>query len=163
MAAVHEKYIATINTSGTLHCGLSLKWDNSINYFNISIPRYADNALQDYANKPFNRPQHSPLPWKKTNYGAKQQMTEEPNHSPALSPTCKTRIQQIIVTLLYYEREVDSSILPCLGNLGTVQANPTEKTESIIHRLLSYLHTHPDTTVRYKASRMVVYIHSDAS
>ena len=58
---------------------------------------------------------------------------------------------------------VDPSILPCIGTLGTTQAKPTEKTESIIHHLLSYLYTHLDATICYKASGMVLRIHICAS
>ena len=89
-------------------------------------------------------------------------MTEELDNSPPLSPARKTRIQRIIGTILYYVRAVDSSILPCLGTLGTAQSKPIENTGLIIYHLLSYLHTHPNTTMRYKASGMVMYIHNDA-
>ena len=108
----------------------------------ISMPRYVNRALLTYAGHPLpHRTQHSPHPWTKPNYGAKQQLTEESDNYLAITPTRKTRIQQIIGTLLYYGRAVYYSILPCLGTLGNDQANPTEKTESVGRHLLAYLHT----------------------
>ena len=90
-------------------------------------------------------------------------MTDDPDTSPLLPPERKTRIQQIIGTLLYYGRAVDSTILPCLGSLGSAQATPTEKIDAIVDHLLNYLATHPDATVRYHASGMILHVHSDAS
>ena len=128
MEAVRETYVATINTSGTLYCGLTLKWGYSTNHGNVSIPRYVDHALQSYSEQPSPHcPQHAPHPWKKVNYGVKQKITEEPDISPALPLTHKTCIQKIIRTLIYYGRPVDSSILSCLRILGTAQGNHTEK------------------------------------
>ena len=90
-------------------------------------------------------------------------MTEDPDISPFLPPHRRTRIQRIIGTLLYYGRAVDSTILPCLGSLGSAQATPTEKTDAIVNHLLAYLHSHPNATIRYHASGMILHIHSDAS
>ena len=90
-------------------------------------------------------------------------MTTAPDTPPALPPDCITRIQKIIGTLLYYRRTVDSTILPYLGSLETAQSKPTEHTDKLVNQLLNYLYTHPDATVRYHASSMVLHVHSDAS
>jgi hypothetical protein len=39
----------------------------------------------------------------------------------------------------------------------------TGKTQDSTNQLLDYLATHPDATIRYHASDMILYIHSDAS
>jgi hypothetical protein len=40
---------------------------------------------------------------------------------------------------------------------------PLRKTQGVVDQLLDYLDTHPDTTIRYHASDMIIHIHSDAS
>jgi hypothetical protein len=37
------------------------------------------------------------------------------------------------------------------------------KTQAATNQLLNYLATHPDATIRYHASDMILHIHSDAS
>jgi hypothetical protein len=39
----------------------------------------------------------------------------------------------------------------------------TEKTQAATNQMLDYLATHPDATIRYHASDMILHIHSDAS
>jgi hypothetical protein len=39
----------------------------------------------------------------------------------------------------------------------------TEKAQAITNQLLDYLATHPDSTIRYHASDMILHIHSDVS
>ena len=85
-----------------------MKLDYSVKHVDISMPRCIDHTLQEYAEHPFNQPQNSLYPWKNKNYGVKQQMTEELDNSPPLSPAWKTRIQYIIGMLLYYGRIIDS-------------------------------------------------------
>jgi hypothetical protein len=39
----------------------------------------------------------------------------------------------------------------------------TKQTKAATNQLLDYLATHPDATIRYHASDMILHIHSDAS
>ena len=64
---------------------------------------------------------------------------------------------------MYYDRAVDDTILPALSALASEQAEATTKTMHQIRQLLDYLATHPDATVHFHASAMVLNIHSDAS
>ena len=66
-------------------------------------------------------------------------------------------------TLLYYARAVDATILVALGTLAAQQAKGTEHTSRAINQLLDYCHTHPNAILRYRASDMILKIHSDAS
>jgi hypothetical protein len=43
------------------------------------------------------------------------------------------------------------------------QKKATEKTQAATNQLLDYLVTHPDATIRYHASNMILHIHSDTS
>jgi hypothetical protein len=64
---------------------------------------------------------------------------------------------------LYYAKAVDPTVLMPLNDIATEQTKATEKTQSATHQMLDYLATHPDATIRYHASDMVLHIHSDAS
>jgi hypothetical protein len=50
-----------------------------------------------------------------------------------------------------------------LNAIATEQTKATEKTQAATNQMLDYLATHPDATIRYHASDMVLHIHSDAS
>jgi hypothetical protein len=50
-----------------------------------------------------------------------------------------------------------------LNDIATEQTKATEKTQAAKNQLLYYLATHPDATIRYHASDMILHIHSDAS
>jgi hypothetical protein len=50
-----------------------------------------------------------------------------------------------------------------LNDIATEQTKATAKTQADTNQLLDYLATHLEATVRYHASDMTLYIHSDAS
>jgi hypothetical protein len=50
-----------------------------------------------------------------------------------------------------------------LNDIVTEQTKATDKTQAATSQLLDYLATHPDATIRYHASDMILHIHSDAS
>jgi hypothetical protein len=64
---------------------------------------------------------------------------------------------------LYYARAVDPTVLMPLNDIATEQTKATEKTQAATNQTLDYLATHPDATIRYHASDMILHIHSDAS
>jgi hypothetical protein len=49
------------------------------------------------------------------------------------------------------------------NDIATEQTKATEKTQAATNQLLDYLATHPDATIRYRASNIILHIHSDAS
>jgi hypothetical protein len=64
---------------------------------------------------------------------------------------------------LYYAIAVDPVVLMSLNDIATEQTKATEKTQMATNQLLYYLETHPDATIRYHASDMILHIHSNAS
>jgi hypothetical protein len=64
---------------------------------------------------------------------------------------------------LYYAWAVDPTILMPLNDIATEQTKATGKTQPATNKLLDYLATRPDATIRYRASNMILHIHSDAS
>jgi hypothetical protein len=64
--------------------------------------------------------------------------------------------------LLYYGRAIDRTIMMAISSLASQQATATEDTEEKLIQLLNYCATHPDATIRYRNSDMILNIHSDA-
>jgi hypothetical protein len=62
-----------------------------------------------------------------------------PGFSPALDVSDKKRIQEVLGTLLYYARAIDSTMLPAIGTLATQQSAPTMATMAAITHLLNKL------------------------
>jgi hypothetical protein len=58
---------------------------------------------------------------------------------------------------------VDPTLLVALGSLAAAQTHGTAATAEAAVQLLNYCATHPDACLRYHASGMTLYLHSDAS
>eukprot|EP00804_Cyclotella_cryptica_P017159 CCRYP_003365-RA/>CCRYP_003365-RA protein AED:0.35 eAED:0.35 QI:0/0/0/1/1/1/2/0/332 len=109
------------------------------------------------------KPQHQPYPHTAHTYGTKQQFIETADTSALLSKTDKTFIQEVIGVFLYYACAVDCTMLPALGSLATQQLAPTQNTMLKIHQFLDYAMTHPEAMITYRASNMILAVHSNAS
>jgi hypothetical protein len=66
-------------------------------------------------------------------------------------------------SILYYARAVDMTVLMSLSTIASEQATATKQTITNTEQLLDYLATHPNATMRFSASDMILNIHSDAS
>jgi hypothetical protein len=95
-------------------------------------------------------------------YGAKTQYATKDDTPPLTAKQCIT-IQKVTGSVLYYARAVDPIVLMPPNDIATEQTQATEKTQAATNQLLDYLATHPDATIRYHASNMMLHIHSDAS
>ena len=69
----------------------------------------------------------------------------------------------MVGTFLYYALALDLTMLMALGSIATQQNNPTEATMSKVTWFLDYCATHPEATIRYKLSNMVLWTASNAS
>ena len=79
------------------------------------------------------------------------------------SPQAIKHIQQIIGTFLFYSRVVDPTMLNALSIIATEQTQGTQTTKDKAGHFLTYATTHPDTTIMFYKSDMILKIHSDAS
>jgi hypothetical protein len=64
--------------------------------------------------------------------------------------------------MIYYARAVDLTMHVALNSLATKQSKGTQNTAKAIVQLLNYCATHPDATICYHASGMILHIDSDA-
>ena len=85
------------------------------------------------------------------------------NTIPLINSDGVTRVQQIVGTLLHYVRAVDNTMLVALRSLAAAPKTITDETALALTKLLNYASTHPNATLRYVTSNMILHIYSDAS
>ena len=161
--ALTSLYTLSTDWKAELYCGLTLKWDYAKRHVDISMPGYVEATLHKFQHPLPERPEDSPHAWNIPNYGAKVQYAPDTDASNKLPQEQITRIQQVVGTLLYYAIAVDPTMRVALSTIATAQAQATENTADAVVQLLNYAATHPDATIRYNASAMVLWDHSDAS
>jgi hypothetical protein len=126
------------------------------------MPGYVANVLNKFQHATPKQPQDTQSKYITPSYGAKTQYATTDETPPLPTKQC-TNIQKITGSVLYYARAVDPTVLMPLNDIATEQTKATEKTQAAADQLLDYLATHPDATIRYHASDMILHIHSDAS
>jgi hypothetical protein len=126
------------------------------------MPGYVSNVLSKFQHDAPKHPQHTPTKYVTPVYGAKTQYATKDETPPLTAKQCLT-IQKVTGSVLYYARGVDPTVLMPLNDIATEQTKATEKIQAAKNQLLDYLATHPNATIRYHASDMILHIHSDAS
>jgi hypothetical protein len=163
IASIKNKYELTEDWTGNLYCGIKLKWDYDARTVDLTMPGYIKKVLQKYKHRMPKSPQNCPYSPSPKQYGAKAQSPLPVDISPKLSPEEIKEIQRVIGSILYYARAVDITVLMALSSIAIEQANGTTSTMEKAKQLLDYLATHPDATIRFRASDMIMNVHSDAS
>jgi hypothetical protein len=141
---------------------MSWRWDYKNRTCDISMPGYVSNVLSKFQHDAPKHPQHTPSKYVTPVYGAKTQYTTQ-YEKPTLTAKQCLNIQKVTGSVLYYARAVEPIVLMPVNDIVTEQTKATEKTQAATNQLLDYLATHPDSTIRYHASDMILHIHSDAS
>ena len=163
MSVLKEFYDVEEDWTGSLYCGITLDWHYEDRYLDIFLPNYVQKQLLKYKWNPPKRPQYCPFNPAPVNYGKKSNIIIPEPDSPPLSKEGKTYIQQVVGSFLYYARAIDMTILHALSEIASQQANPTERTLLRVAQLLDYMATNPNAKIRFRASDMILNIHSDAS
>ena len=158
-------YEIKVDKEGTRFIGLTLAWDYIMRKVDVSMPGYVKvkKALIQFGHTPPKKPQHQPHPHLPIVYGANKQMSQPEDTSPRLNKEKTKFVQEVTGVFLFYARAVDSTMLVALSAIATEQGTPTENTLTKVNQFLDYAATHPEATVTYQASDMVLAIHSDAS
>jgi hypothetical protein len=160
--ALLRTYELTTDWTATVYSGMTWKWDYKSRTCDISMPGYVSNVLSKFQHDAPNYPQHTPSRYVTPVYGAKTQYVTK-DETPSLTSKQFLTIQKVTGSVLYYARAVDPTVLMPLNDIAMEQTKATEKTQAATNQLLDYLATHPDVTIRYHASDMILHIHSDAS
>ena len=148
-------YTAASHSIGTTpHDGLDIA---------MPMPVYAIKNLTRYNHPPPLKPQRCPYTLNSIVYLKDNQAPTPGDTSPPLDAAGKRHIQQIVGSFLNDARVVNPTILMALSAITAQQSAPTEETLARVNQFLDYMWTHPDAKIRYRASDMILNIHSDAS
>ena len=104
-------------------------------------------------------PQNSRLQYTAKKYKFAKQALE---HNK-LTPAEIKKLQRVIGAFLWYGRITDSTMLHTLNTLASAQTKGNEETMHAMNHFLDYCATHPNATICFHASDMILKIHSDAS
>eukprot|EP00957_Ditylum_brightwellii_P168734 12843306-Ditylum_brightwellii.AAC.2 len=127
------------------------------------MPGYIVAALQKFQHNLLSQPEYSPHEAAAPVYKRGLQYSPPPETSPPVSDKHKNKVQQIVGILLFYVCVVNCTMLMVLNSIAGQQANPTKKTAKAVVKLLNYCATNSNVVIRYRVSKMVLHIHSDAS
>ena len=109
------------------------------------------------------RQKNSPHPHAQPTFGAKFQYSTPADDSPILPDKRLKYIQQVVGVFLYYGMAINNIILVGLGDISDEQSIATTNTTTRVDHLLDYLASNTNAIIRYHASVMVLFVHSDAS
>ena len=126
------------------------------------MPGYCKDALTRFGHE-YKKQCDQPHRHEQPTYGQTVQYAKEEDTSPKLNDEKKKFVQQVTGTFLYYARCVDPTMLMALSAIAADQSAPTEKTMQKTLYFLDYVASHPDALLTFKASVMVLNVHSDAS
>ena len=142
---------------------MTLMWDYDQGHVDVSMSGYIARALTRFRVQLPTRPQYSPHACSTIQYSIKTQLTEPLDTTNPLDTAGIHTVKELFCVILYYARAINSTILITLNTIGSKQATVTQNITASVTQLLHYIGTHPDATVRFHASDMVLHIHSDAS
>jgi hypothetical protein len=166
IATLKSTYEVSLDWTGSQYCGLSLNWDYLARTCDMSMPEYIERPCTGSNTLQHSSPSEhaAPHPWLRPNNGAKTQFAIAPDDTPSLNVANKTSILEVLGTLLFYARAINSTmLLTAIGELATEQSQATQTTMEKLSQLLNYCAAHPDATIRYSASNMLLAVESDAS
>jgi hypothetical protein len=126
------------------------------------MPGYIKKLLQRF-NHEYSKPQHSPYCCAPKQFGKDAQLPLPKGDSPRLDKEGVKRVQQIVGAIIYYARCVDITLLMTLSTIAHEQTKATDNTNLSVSQMLDYCATHPNATIRFRASDMILNIHSDVS
>ncbi|KAL7476830.1 hypothetical protein ACHAW6_002665 [Cyclotella cf. meneghiniana] len=163
LAAVLQKYYTvSIDWTGELFCGISLNWDYRKKTIDLLMPGYMDKTLKCFQHTPPSQPQHAPYKSAPLQFGTSHQIPLT-DTTAALTPAQIKHIQQVVGTLLYYSCAVDPTLAVALSTIAARQTHGTEAVLEACKQLLDYVAMHPNATIRYCASDMILALDTDAS
>ena len=162
-AALTEDYKVTTDWAAKRYIGITLDWDYNKKQVHLSMPGYVKKALKQFQHIWTGKPQHSPFQSAPIKYGAKKQYAKNDSNAPKLNKKGKKFVQQVCGKFLFLGRAVDSTLLCPISAIASQAAEPTEDTLRETTQLLDYLATQEEAVLTYKASDMILAVHSDAS
>jgi len=157
-----EKYYeVAVDLDGKEFVKIELDWDYENKRVHLSMAPYFQKALRQFDNIVPSKWHDSPYPHIETKYGAKQQYSEYDTSAPVGKDDQK-HVQQVTGKFNWYARGVDGTLLTPISALSAQQAKLTQSTMKCVKQFFDYAATQEPAVTTYRASDMVLAIHSDA-
>ncbi len=143
---LEEHYTVTMDWDSSLFCGINIDWNYPASTVNLNMPNYIPKALLKFQHSAPNSSQHQPYKHAPIQYGSQVQRVDT-NTSCPLSPDTIKRVQDIVGTLLYYERAVNPTPLTNLSSIAACQANGTTPVAESCKQPFDYVATHLNVSI----------------
>ena len=127
------------------------------------MPSYVHKELHRFKHILRGDKEYSPHTCSPIQYGQTIQYADPFDTAEYLSDKETNLVQHVCGTFYYYSIAIDNTILPALINISSEQSKATENTAKQMSKLLKYLASNPQAGIQYRASRMQLAIHSQAS
>ncbi len=161
ISTLEKHYEVSVDLDGKEFVKIELDWDYENKRVHLSMAPYLQKALRQFDNIVPTKRHDSPYPHIETKYGAKQQYAEYDTSAPVGKDEQK-HVQQVTGKFNWYARGVDGTLLTPISALSAQQAKPTQSTMKRVKQFLDYAATQEPAVTTYRASDMVLAIHSDA-
>ena len=140
-----------------------MKWNYRERYVDIFMPTYASKKLTEYDYKPTNHLQYCQYEPNSIIYGNNLDSIVHEIKSPLLDKNKKKYVQQVLSRFLNYAYVIDMTIFHAFSTIASEHANPTERALKGVHQSLHYTHTNTTAVIPFRASDMILNVHSNAS
>ena len=127
------------------------------------MPEYVKHALHKFQHLLPSRLENSPYVNNAPICGRSIQYSDPEDSSDLLPPIDCNLIQQMLGKCFYYGIALDNTLLISLNEISLEQSKATDNTSKNITKILNYLADHPEVVIKYHASGIQLYAHSDAS
>ena len=159
--SLQKYYEVTVDMTGKEYVKIELDWDYEHRQVHLSMAPYLQKALRQFDNLVPTQRQDSPYPHIEPKYGAKQQLAAY-DTSDAVGKKEQQYVQQVTGKFNWYARAVDPTMLTPLSAIAAQQSKPTQATMKQVQQFLDYAATQEPAVTTYRASDMILGIHSDA-
>jgi hypothetical protein len=156
-----KHYDIAVDLDGKEFVKIELDWDYENRKVHLSMAPYLQKSLRQFDNIVLTKRQDSPYPYTEPKYGAKQQFAEHDKSAPVGKEKQKY-VQQVTGKFNWYVWGVDSTLLTPISALTAQQAKLMQAMMQRVQKFLDYAATKESAVTTYRASDMVLAIHSNA-
>ena len=147
---------------GKRYIGIDLDCDYENRTLQTCMLNYTLSSLLQFQHPQPSRSQHAPFKYSPRTYGTKTHMTKI-DSSPRMNPSQRKHLDQVTGKFLYTACAIADIIMHSLNDLSTQTHSGTQKTVRSTTYFLDYFSTNPNAKKMYRASYMILKIHSDAA
>ena len=122
---LERHYDVTVDLEGKEFVKIELDWDYERGRVHLSMQPYLKKAIRQFNNTIHTKKEDSPYPHTPPKFEVKEQFAEY-DKSAHIGKTEQKHLQTIPGKFLWYERGVDTTILPALSTLAAQQAKPMQ-------------------------------------